>query len=118
VFAVPQDQKASAAWDIPAKYQTMKNPLKGDAASVAVGKNLYAKHCKACHGSAGLGDGPKAGSMKTKIGSFKNAKFQAESDGGIYYQFVVGRNEMTPFDKKVTEEDDRWALVNYIRSLK
>lgn len=118
VFAVPQDQKAGGSWDVPAKYKSMKNPLKGDAASVAVGKNLYLKHCKACHGGEGLGNGPKAGSMKTKIPSFKEAKFQAQADGAIYYEFVVGRNEMTSFDKKVAEEDDRWALVNYIRTLK
>ena len=115
---VAQDQKAASAWEIPAKYKTMKNALKGDAASVNVGKNLYAKHCKSCHGGTGLGDGPKASSMKTKITSFKDAKFQAQADGAIYYQIVVGRDEMPAFDKKVAEEDDRWALVNFVRSLK
>ncbi len=117
-FVAPQDQKAAAAWEIPAKYKAMKNPSKGDAASVNVGKMLYAKHCKSCHGSLGLGDGPKASSMKTKIGSFKDARFQAETDGEIYYQTIVGRDEMTPFDKKIPEEEDRWAIVNFVRTLK
>jgi len=117
-FVAPQDQKAGAAWAIPAKYKAMKNTAKGDAASANVGKMLYAKHCKSCHGSAGLGDGPKASSMKTKIGSFKDAKFQAQADGEIYYQTFVGRDEMTPFDKKIAEEEDRWAVVNYLRTLK
>ncbi|MCX6229784.1 MAG: cytochrome c [Bacteroidia bacterium] len=117
-FVSAQDQKPGAAWEIPAKYKAMKNTLKGDAASVNVGKNLYAKHCKSCHGGAGLGDGPKASSMKTKIGSFKDAKFQSQVDGTLYYQIFVGRDEMPAFDKKLAEEDDRWALVNFVRSLK
>ena len=46
-------------WVVPAKYVTMKNPVpaKTDA---AVGKSLYDKHCKSCHGKEGYGDGPKA----------------------------------------------------------
>lgn len=117
-FVVPQDQKAAAAWEIPAKYKAMKNTFKGDAASEKLGKLLFAKHCKSCHGGVGLGDGPKASSMKTKIGSFKDAKFQAQTDGEIYYQAIVGRNEMPAFDKKILEEEERWAIVNYIRTLK
>ena len=117
-FVSAQDQKAAAAWKISAEFTAKKNPAKGDAASVNVGKNLYAKHCKSCHGGAGLGDGPKASSMKTKISSFKDAKFQAQVDGAIYYEIVKGRDEMPAFDKKVAEEDDRWALVNFVRSLK
>jgi mono/diheme cytochrome c family protein len=117
-FVAPQDQKTAAAWVVPAKYKAMKNPTKGDAASANVGKMLYAKHCKSCHGGMGLGDGPKASSMKTKIGSFKDAKFQSQADGEIYYQTYVGRDEMTPFDKKIAEEEDRWAVVNFLRTLK
>jgi len=117
-FVAPQDQKAASAWEIPAKFKAMKNPAKGDAASANVGKMLYAKHCKSCHGGVGLGDGPKASSMKTKINSFKDAKFQAQTDGEVYFQAIMGRDEMPAFDKKITEEEDRWAIVNFVRTLK
>jgi len=117
-FIAPQDQKAGAPWQVPAKYKAMKNPTKADAASTNVGKMLYTKHCKSCHGGMGLGDGPKASAMKTKIGSFKDAKFQSQTDGEIYFQTFVGRDEMTPFDKKIAEEEDRWAVVNFVRTLK
>jgi mono/diheme cytochrome c family protein len=117
-FVVPQDQKTAAPWEIPAKYKAMKNTAKGDAASEKLGKLLFAKHCKSCHGGIGEGDGPKASSMKTKIGSFKNAKFQGQTDGEIYYQAIMGRDEMPAFDKKILDDEDRWAIVNYIRTLK
>lgn len=117
-FVVPQDQKEGAAWVVPAKYKSMKNTAKGNAELDKVGKLLYTKHCKSCHGATGLGDGPKAASMKTKIRSFKDAKYQAQSDGEIYYESFVGRDEMPNFEKKILEEDDRWAIVNFTRTLK
>ena len=104
-------------WTIPAKYKTMKNPHAGDKSLVMVGKALWAKHCKSCHGTAGLGDGPKAGSLKTKINSLATKTFQAGTDGEIYYKSFVGRDEMPNFEKKIIDDEDRWAIVNYIRTL-
>ena len=117
-FVAPQDQKAGAAWVVPAKYKSMVNPQKGKGDPENAGKLLYTKHCKSCHGGLGLGDGPKAASMKTKINSLKTAEFQGQSDGVIYYQSYVGRDEMPNFEKKILDEEDRWALVNYMRTLK
>ena len=112
-------QAAAKPWPVPAKDKAMKATVKlTDAKVIATGKELYAKHCKSCHGTVGEGDGPKASSMKTKIESFKDSKFQAQSDNDIYYQIVVGRDEMPAFDKKLLDEEDRWALVNYVRTLK
>lgn len=116
-FVVPQDQKIGAAWNVPANYKSMKS-TKTTPETEKVGKLLYAKHCKSCHGGVGVGDGAKAASMKTKINSFKDAKFQAQSDGVIYFQSFVGRDEMPNFEKKILEEEDRWAIVHYIRTLK
>lgn len=117
-FVVPQDQKEGAPWVVPAKYKSMKNTAKANAELEKVGKLLYTKHCKSCHGATGLGDGPKASTMKIKIRSFKDAKFQAQSDGEIYYESFVGRDEMPNFEKKILEEDERWAIVNFTRTLK
>lgn len=105
-------------WDIPAKYKEMKNPHAGDKSLDRVGKMLYAKHCKSCHGNVGLGDGPKAASMTAEMIPFNDEKFQAQTDGEIYYQSIIGKDEMPNFEKKIPDEEDRWALVNYIRSLK
>lgn len=106
-------QKKPGPWQIPAKYKTMKG--KGD---VATGKELWAKHCKSCHGAKGLGDGPKAANLKTQTGDFSSAAFQAATDGELYYKSIVGRDEMPNYEKKITDEADRWALVAFIRTLK
>lgn len=117
-FALPQDKKVGGPWEIPAKYKTMENSMKDDAGSLKIGKMLFTKHCKSCHGGKGEANGPKARSMKTAIRSFKLAEFQAQSDGVLYYQSFVGRDEMPNYEKKVLDEEDRWSIINYLRTLK
>lgn len=105
-----------AAWNIPPKYTAMKIQKKGDAASIALGKTLYAKHCKSCHGS-GKGDGAKAASLKTAMDDVTTAAFKAIPDGNKYFMAFVGRGDMPNFEKKITDEEERWAIVNYLNSL-
>jgi mono/diheme cytochrome c family protein len=104
-------------WDVPAKYKAMKIQKKGDAASVALGKTLYTKYCKSCHGGGGKGDGPKASALNTKMDDFTSAAFKALPDGSKYYMSFVGRGDMPNFEKKVVDEEERWAIINYMNSL-
>ena len=116
-FTAPVGQKAP--WNIPAKYKSMKNPSAGDEnLTKTVGKALWAKNCKSCHGNTGLGDGPKAPGLKTPMDKFNDPKFQADTDGIIYYKSIIGRDEMPNFEGKIPDEEGRWAVVNFIRTLK
>ena len=112
--ALAQQAKAKP-WPVPDKDKAMKSATKAD---VATGKELWAKHCKSCHGSKGLGDGPKAASLKTFPGDFSSAAFQASTDGEIFFRTDKGRDEMPAYEKKIAEAGDRWALVAFIRTLK
>jgi len=107
----PGNQKP---WNVPAKYKSMKSPVKSDPTSINTGKALYAKQCKSCHGGKGIGDGPKAASLKTKIMPFASKDFKAQTAGEKYYESFVGRDEMPNFEKKILDESDRWSLINYI----
>lgn len=116
VSFVPQD-KAAKPWDVPAKYLEMTNPqTTDDADMIKVGKMLYSKHCKSCHGSKGLGDGPKAKQLDTPAGNFSSEAFHIQSDGEMYYKSFVGRDEMPNFEKKITDEEDSWAIITYMRA--
>lgn len=117
-FVVPQEQTKPGPWEIPGKYQKMENPYADDADLVKVGKMLYSKHCKSCHGSKGAYDGPKAKQLETWCTSFAEADFQAQSDGVLYYKSFIGRDEMPNFEKKIPDEEDQWAVINFIRTLK
>mgnify|MGYP000306296673 CR=1 FL=1 len=109
-------QQPGNPWEIPTKYKKMKNPMPGD--DIDVGKTIYRKHCRSCHGNIGLGDGPKSKKLNTDCGDFSSAKFQEQSDGVIYYQSIIGRDEMPNYEKKILDDEDRWAVVNFIRTLK
>ncbi|MBI9041765.1 MAG: cytochrome c [Lutibacter sp.] len=105
-------------WKVPAKYQTMKNPVEASKSNVDLGKTLYAKHCKSCHGKEGLGDGPKAEEVDGHLGDFSSKKFQAQTDGALFYKSYFGRDDMPSYEKKMPEKDDMWAIVHYLRTLK
>jgi mono/diheme cytochrome c family protein len=116
MFGSAQAQQAKAKpWPVPDKDKTMKAPGKAD---VNTGKELWAKHCKSCHGSKGLGDGPKAATLKTFPGDFSSAAFQGSTDGELFYRTDKGRDEMPAYEKKIPEANDRWALVAFMRTFK
>lgn len=112
----PFDQKKP--WPVPDNYKTMKNQIASNSESISAGKSLYATHCKSCHGSKGLGDGTKAATLKTEPGDFSKADFQSQPDGAIFYKTTEGRDDMPSFKKKIPDNDDRWSLVNFLRTLK
>ncbi len=105
-------------WPVPDNYKTMKNPVVSNAESIAEGKTLYGSHCKSCHGTKGLGDGPKAAQLKTEAGDFSKADFQAQTDGAMFYKTSEGRDDMPNFKKKLPDADERWSIVNYMRTFK
>jgi mono/diheme cytochrome c family protein len=104
-------------WVIDAKYKTMKNPVKSDAASIEAGKVLWNKNCASCHGKTGLGDGVKARTLDGSPGDFSKSAFQNLSDGEIFGKTKSGREEMPKYDGKIADEDI-WAIVNFTRTLK
>ena len=113
-FAFMPDKKP---WNAPADAAGKANPQKGPE-SIANGKALFAKHCQSCHGKTGMGDGTKASELKTEPGDFSKGAFQSQSDGSIFYKVSEGRDDMPSFKKKITDANDLWDVVNYVRTLK
>ncbi|MCK9423424.1 MAG: c-type cytochrome [Bacteroidales bacterium] len=105
-------------WVAPDNAKTLKNPSPAAAASIATGKELYTKSCKSCHGIGGLGDGPKASVLDVSCNDFTSKDFKAQTDGEIFYKITNGKDKMPAFSKSIPSDADRWALVNYIRTLK
>jgi mono/diheme cytochrome c family protein len=104
-------------WVVPANFKSMKNPIATSDASVKAGQVLYAKTCAACHGKIGLGDGPKAKSLKTTVTNFSMAESQNQTDGEHFYKTKTGRGDMPKYEGKLSD-DDIWNIVNYMRTIK
>jgi mono/diheme cytochrome c family protein len=103
-------------WVVPDQFKNMKNPYIDVEDEDEIGADLYKVHCRSCHGKTGLGDGSKAFELESDVKDFSSNVFKSQTDGSIYFKIIMGRNEMPSFDKKIRTEEDRWLLVNYVRS--
>jgi putative heme-binding domain-containing protein len=86
-----------------------KNPFAGDAGAVESGRVMFRMYCAGCHGLRATGG--RSGPDLTR-GGFGDADadvFHLISDG-------VPGTEMPAFGARL-EDDERWRLVSYVRSL-
>ena len=103
-------------WVAPKVAENVKNPMSGNNSTIAETKKLYITNCGPCHGDKGKGDGPAAQGLNPKPADHTSVKVQSETDGAIFWKLSEGRNPM-PGYKKIFSEDQRWELVNYIRTM-
>ena len=110
-FTVQQDK-----WEVPEKYKNMENEYAGEDED-GIGEELYVQHCKSCHGKEGYGDGTKAKELETEMRDLSAEEVQAQTDGELFYKSIIGRDEMPNFEKKISDDEDQWMVINYVRSL-
>ncbi|MBI3416453.1 MAG: cytochrome c [Verrucomicrobia bacterium] len=113
--------KSEDAWVSPARAARKENPFPADAASIALGKELFVAACLPCHGPAGKGDGPAATTLErngtpVKPGNLTDPKLREQTDGALFWKIGEGRTPMPAFQETFTEEQ-RWKIVNYVRTL-
>jgi DMSO reductase family type II enzyme heme b subunit len=99
----------------------------GDAAAqsagdVALGKQVYEKHCALCHGPEGKGDGPAAELLLPKPRDFTAGKFkirttvQLPSDQDLFNVISAGMPGTSMPAWSVLPERERSAVVAYIKT--
>jgi len=103
-------------WVAPKTADNVKDPLSGDNSKIAETKALYIANCGPCHGDKGRGDGPAAPGLNPKPADHTSPAVQSETDGAIFWKLSEGRSPM-PGYKKIFSDEQRWELVNYIRTL-
>jgi mono/diheme cytochrome c family protein len=114
-FAQQAGPAASGQWTAPPAERDKKNPLPAEAKTLAQGQKVAQSNCVSCHGAKGKGDGAAAVALNPKPADWTSKKIQGESDGEIFWKITTGHNAMPSW--KHLPEQDRWALVRYIRSL-
>ena len=118
IFIFSESLISQNVWEVPSEYVNLKNDKAGDKDRDGIGRSLYNTHCKACHGLKGDGKGSKLKGIEVEIRSFADPAFLNQSDGEIYYKAFNGKGIMPNFDKKIVESEDRWLLVNFLRTFK
>ena len=107
---------AQAPWVAPATEKEKKSPLPADAKTVEQGEKVAKINCVSCHGAKGKGDGVAAAALNPKPADWTSSRVQDETDGELFWRISNGRGPMPPW--KNLPENERWALIRYIRSLK
>lgn len=95
--------------------KSLINPLIPSKEVLELGKQKYLTFCSPCHGDFGMGDSRLRGQFPNPP-TLHSDKLRNMRDGGIYHIIVEGQNVMPGYASQVNEEE-RWAIVHYIRVL-
>ena len=107
--------QVSGPWVAPDFEKAKKNPLSSDKKTAEQGEKVAKVNCVSCHGDKGKGNGPAAVALNPKPADWTSARVQKESDGEIFWKVTIGRGPMPSW--RHLSENDRWAVVRYIRTL-
>ncbi len=108
---------------IPEEYQAspdsagtfLVNPLDKTDAVIAKGKAAYNTFCSPCHGNYAKGDSRLRGLFPNPP-TLHSKKVRNWPDGRLYHVITFGQNVMPSYAKQLSR-DERWAVINYIRTL-
>lgn len=92
-------------------------PVAPSAESLQRGQVLYGYNCQVCHGPGGQGDGPLSGYFTPKPFDLTSDTVQKLPDDEIFMVITQGRDPMPSLAENLSPEE-RWDMVNYVRSLK
>lgn len=103
-------------WVAPPGAAKSENPVERSSASIAQGRTLYLDRCADCHGKKCRGDGSGGADLECRPSDLTTEAVSAQSDGTLFWKLTEGRRPMPAYGRKLSEEQ-RWHVVNYLRSL-
>jgi mono/diheme cytochrome c family protein len=121
-IAPPQQDFSKNTWELPADADKTKNPVPTSQESIAKGKELYLErtkgNCIFCHGETGAGNEANFPRLRRKPADLTNKeRMSSMTDGEMYWKITNGITGIMPAGDKRMSEEERWHVVNYIRTL-
>lgn len=109
-------------WELPDDADKTKNPVTASAESIEKGKTLYLErtkgNCIFCHGETGSGNEANMPKLRRKPADLTNKeRMTVMTDGELFWKISKGINMIMPAGEKRMTEEERWNVVNYIRTL-
>ncbi len=99
--------------DSAGKY--LQNPLEYNEKNIALGKRKFLTYCSPCHGNYAKGDSRLKDNFPLPP-TLHSKKVREWTDGRIYHVVTFGQGVMPSYAKQITREE-RWAIIQYIRTL-
>lgn len=117
-----QQDFSKNTWELPDDADKTKNPTPATPESIAKGKELYLEqskgNCIFCHGETGSGNAENLPRLRRKPADLTNKeRMTAMTDGELYWKVTKGINGIMPPGERRMNEEERWHVVNYIRTL-
>src|SRR6185503_9721292 len=117
-----QEDFSKNTWELPEDADKTKNPVATSAESIAKGKELYLErtkgNCIFCHGETGAGNEANLAKLRRKPADLTNKeRMTAMTDGEIFWKISKGIRGIMPAGEKRMTEEERWNVVNYVRTL-
>jgi mono/diheme cytochrome c family protein len=118
----PQQDFSKNTWELPEDADKTKNPTTANAESIAKGKELYMErskgNCVFCHGETGAGNEASLPRLRRKPADVSNKeRMTAMTDGEVFWKVSKGIQGIMPAGEKRMTEEERWHVVNYVRTL-
>ncbi|MGZ3494769.1 MAG: c-type cytochrome [Thermodesulfobacteriota bacterium] len=98
------------------KPEDLHNPLLGKQEVLERGRLAYGYFCIMCHGQQFDGNGTVGQSFSPLPTDLKSPNVRQQSDGELFYKISFGYKRHPALASTVSEED-RWAILRYIRSI-
>jgi len=120
--AGPQQDFSKNTWELPADADKTKNPVPTNEESIAKGKELYLErtkgNCIFCHGETGSGNEANLPKLRRKPADLSNKeRMTAMTDGEVFWKISKGITGIMPAGERRLSEEERWHVVNYVRTL-
>ena len=117
-----QQDFSKNTWELPEDADKTKNPTTATAESIAKGKELYLErpkgNCIFCHGETGSGNEANLARLRRKPADLSNKeRMTAMTDGELFWKISKGITGIMPAGEKRMTEEERWHVVNYVRTL-
>lgn len=92
------------------------SPTGYTVASVVRGRESFATHCTACHGTTGRGDGPLARTLPIEPADLTADHIYAHLDGELFWWLTAGIGDVMPGFAPALTETQRWNLIDFIHA--
>ena len=117
-----QQDFSKNTWELPEDADKTKNPTTVSPESIAKGKELYMErskgNCVFCHGDTGAGNEANLAKLRRKPADLTNKeRMTAMTDGEVFWKVSKGIQGIMPAGEKRMTEEERWHVVNYVRTL-
>jgi glucose/arabinose dehydrogenase/mono/diheme cytochrome c family protein len=107
-YAITMAQDSSSFHNAPASVKKTKSPVEGSPQSAAIGGQVYATNCAACHGPQGQGTG--------NVPALKTGPAQSATEGELFW-FVTKGDEQNGMPSWASlSAARRWQVVAYLKS--